>query len=218
MSDDCCATPATNVSGEARLTLVRRAFRLEWITVAWMTVEAAVAIGAGFIAHSLLLTAFGVDSVIELASAGVLIWRLSVELRRGQKFSEEAERYASRIAGGLLFVLALYVIAVVAWSVWQRHGAEFSIPGFALAVAAIPLMYFLSRQKLSIGKQLGSRALRADAIESITCGWLSFVVVLGLLAQLVLKAWWVDPLASLAIVYFLIKEGREAWEGEDCCD
>ncbi|MDE3115574.1 MAG: cation transporter, partial [Pseudomonadota bacterium] len=98
------------------------------------------------------------------------------------------------------------------------HGGEFSIPGLALAVAAIPIMYFLSRQKLSTAEQLGSRALRADAIESITCGWLSFVVVLGLLAQLALKAWWVDPLASLAIVYFLIKEGREAWEGEECCD
>lgn len=218
MSEDCCATEPATVSGEARLALVHRAFQLEWITVAWMTVEAAVAIGAGIVAHSLLLTAFGVDSVIELASAGVLIWRLSVELRHGQKFSEDAERYASRIAGGLLFVLAFYVVAVAAWSVWQRHGGEFSIPGLALALAAIPIMYFLSRQKLSIAEQLGSRALRADAIESITCGWLSFVVVVGLLAQLVLKAWWVDPLASLAIVYFLIKEGREAWEGEECCD
>lgn len=218
MSDDCCATKPAPASGGARLTLVRWVFQLEWITVGWMTVEAAVAIGAGVVAHSLLLTAFGIDSVIELASAGVLIWRLSVELRHGQKISEDAERYASRIAGGLLFVLAFYVVAVAAWSVLHRHGGEFSIPGLALAVAAIPIMYFLSRQKLSTAEQLGSRALRADAIESITCGWLSFVVVLGLLAQLVLNAWWVDPLASLAIVYFLIKEGREAWEGEECCD
>jgi divalent metal cation (Fe/Co/Zn/Cd) transporter len=71
-------------------------------------------------------------------------------------------------------------------------------------------MYFLARRKLAVAKQLGSQALRADAIESITCGWLSFVVVLGLVAQLVLGAWWVDSLASLAVVYFLIKEGREA--------
>jgi divalent metal cation (Fe/Co/Zn/Cd) transporter len=68
-----------------------------------------------------------------------------------------------------------------------------------------------------VAEQLGSRALRADAIESSTCGWLSFVVVLGLAAQLVLAAWWVDSLASLAIVYFLIKEGREAWESDECC-
>ena len=79
-------------------------------------------------------------------------------------------------------------------------------------------MYVLSRQKLALAEQLGSRALRADAIESITCGWLSFVVVIGLLAQLALGAWWVDSVASLAIVYFLIKEGREAWTGDGCCD
>lgn len=217
MSDDCCATKPATASGETRVTLVRRAFQLEWITIAWMTVEATVATGAGVAAHSLLLTAFGIDSVIELTSAGVLLWRLSVELRHGQKLSEAAEQYASRIAGGLLFLLAFYIVVDVAWSMWHRHGSEFSIPGLTLVVTAIPIMYFLSRNKLSIAEQLDSRALRADAIESITCGWLSFVVVLGLLAQFTLKAWWVDPLASLAIVYFLIKEGREAWEGDDCC-
>jgi divalent metal cation (Fe/Co/Zn/Cd) transporter len=79
-------------------------------------------------------------------------------------------------------------------------------------------MYVLSRQKLAVAQQLGSRALRADAIESITCGWLSSVVVIGLLAQLAFRAWWVDSAASLAIVYFLIKEGREAWNGGECCD
>jgi divalent metal cation (Fe/Co/Zn/Cd) transporter len=78
-------------------------------------------------------------------------------------------------------------------------------------------MYFLSRRMLTVAEQLGSRALRADAIESITCGWLSFVVVLGLATQLALGAWWIDSLASLAIVYFLIREGREAWIGDECC-
>ena len=78
-------------------------------------------------------------------------------------------------------------------------------------------MFVLSRRKLVVAQQLGSRALRADSIEGITCGWLSFVVVLGLAAQLVSGAWWADSVASLAIVYFLIKEGREAWEGEECC-
>jgi divalent metal cation (Fe/Co/Zn/Cd) transporter len=80
-------------------------------------------------------------------------------------------------------------------------------------------MYFLARRKLAIAEQIGSRALRADAIESIACGWLSFVVVLGLATQLALGAWWVDSVAALAIVYFLIKEGREAWGGDECsCD
>ena len=88
---------------------------------------------------------------------------------------------------------------------WRRHGAEFSAPDIALAVAAIPIMYVLARRKLAVAQQLGSRALRADAIESITCGWLSFAVVVGLAAQLGLGTWWVDPLASLAIVYGVVQ-------------
>jgi divalent metal cation (Fe/Co/Zn/Cd) transporter len=174
-----------------------------------------VAIGSGIIAHSLLLVAFGMDSVIELASASVLVWRLSVELRQGRAFSEVTERRASRIAGGLLFALALYVGGAAGIELWRRHGAEFSTPGIIVAVTAIPVMYVLSRRKLAVADQLGSPALRADAIESITCGWLSFVVVLGLAAQLALGAWWVDSVASLAIVYFLIKEGLEVWEGDE---
>jgi divalent metal cation (Fe/Co/Zn/Cd) transporter len=219
VSEDCCGNEASVITDALkRAALIQRAFQLEWLTVVWMMVETAVAIGAGIAAHSLLLFAFGIDSLIEIVSACVLIWRLSVELRRGRAFSDAAERRASRLAGALLFALALYVVAGAAWGLWQHQGAEFSTPGFILTVAAIPIMYFLSRQKLAVAEQLGSRALRADAIESITCGWLSFVVVIGLLAQLALGAWWVDSVASLAIVYFLIKEGREAWDGGECCD
>jgi len=210
--------PMPTVSDPAeRAVLIRHAFQLEWLSIAWMVIEGAVALGSGIIVHSLLLVAFGIDSVIELASACVLVWRLSVELRHGQAFSEVTERRASRIAGGLLFALALCVVVSAGIGLWLHHGAEFSTPGIVLAVAAIPVMYFLSRRKLAVAEQLGSRALRADAIESITCGWLSFVVVLGLVAQLVLGAWWIDSLASLAVVYFLIEEGREAWEGDECC-
>src|SRR5215831_15417284 len=102
-----------------RLTLIREAFRLEWLTIGWMTAEAVVAITAGVAAGSLVLVAFGLDSVIELASAGVLMWRLSVELRHGQTFSERAERAASRIGGALLFLLAAYVTTAALWHLWQ---------------------------------------------------------------------------------------------------
>jgi len=200
-----------------RAALIRDAFRLEYITLAWMTVEACVAIGSGFAAGSLTLTAFGIDSLIELASAAVLVWRLNVELRHGQTFAETAERTASRIGGALLFALAAYVVASAGWKLWMREGAEFSLPGLVITVLAIPVMYFLARRKLQVADTLGSRAMRADAVESITCGWLAIVVVAALLAQLITGAWWVDPLASLGIVWFLVREGREAWEGEDCC-
>jgi divalent metal cation (Fe/Co/Zn/Cd) transporter len=201
-----------------RAALIREAFRLEYITLAWMTVEAAVAIGSGVAAGSLTLTAFGIDSLIELASAVVLVWRLNVELRHGQTFAETAERTASRIGGALLFALAVYVVATAGWKLWMREGAEFSLLGLVITVLAIPVMYFLARRKLQVADTLGSRAMRADAVESITCGWLAVVVVAALLAQLITGAWWVDPLASLGIVWFLVREGREAWEGEDCCD
>ena len=81
----------------------------------------------------------------------------------------------------------------------------------------MPTMYLLARRKLDLARQLGSRAMRAEAIESLTCGWLSLVVVVGLVANWVLATWWVDAVTSLGIVWFVLKEAREAWRGEDCC-
>ena len=200
-----------------RPALIRRAFWLEYVTVAWMMVEAAVAIWAAMQAGSVSLLAFGSDSVIELASAGVLIWRLTVELRHGQVFAESAERTASRIAGGLLFALAAYVVTAAGWKIWTQTGETFSWPGLVITTLAIPVMYVLARRKIAIAEALGSRAMRADAMESVTCGWLSVVVVVGLLAQGLTGAWWVDSVTSLGVVWFLVKEDREAWSGEECC-
>ena len=198
-----------------RTQLVERAFRLEWLTAGWMTIEAAVAIGAGIAAHSLTLIAFGIDSIIELVSAGVLLWRLAVEIKHGEEFSEATERLASRIGGALLIFLTLYVVASAGWSLWNRTGQEFSTAGLIVAVLAIPVMYLLAKAKLRIADQIGSRALRADAIESVTCGYLSLVVVVGLLAELALNAWWIDSVSALALIPFLVKEAREAWESEE---
>jgi divalent metal cation (Fe/Co/Zn/Cd) transporter len=214
---DCCVPAAVPApSAPDRAPLIREAFRLEWLTVGWMVIEATVAIGAGIMAGSLVLLAFGLDSVVELISAGVLIWRLSVELQHGQAFSETAERTASRIGGGLLFALAAYVVVSAGWSLWTRQGQEFSPAGLVLAVLAIPIMRYLARRKIALADKLGSRAMRADAMESITCGWLSLVVVVSLAAQALLGAWWFDPVGSLAIVWLLVKEGREAWENQEC--
>ena len=216
---ECCAPAPLVLPANAsldRAALVREAFHLEWLTIAWMTVEAVVAIAAAIMAGSLALMAFGLDSVIELASAGVLIWRLSIELRHGQQFSERAERRASRIGGALLFALAAYVTGAAIWSLLTRSGQEFSWPGFVVALVAIPAMRYLAQRKIVIAEQIGSRALRADAMEAVTCGWLSFVVVASLAAQWVSGAWWIDGIACLAIVWLLVREGREAWAGEEC--
>jgi divalent metal cation (Fe/Co/Zn/Cd) transporter len=219
--DGCCVPPplALPTTPKAdRTRLICEVFRLEWLTIGWMVVEAVVALASGIAAGSLVLVAFGLDSVIELISAGVLVWRLSIELRNGQAFSEDAERIASRIGGALLFVLAAYVIVAAAWNLWWRQGEEFSWPGLILTLLAIPIMRYLARRKLDLAEKLGSRALRADAIEAITCGWLSFVAVVSLAAQALFGFWWIDSVGSLAIVWLLVKEGREAWTGACCAD
>jgi divalent metal cation (Fe/Co/Zn/Cd) transporter len=173
----------------SRPDLVRRAFRLEWVTAGWMLIETAVAIGSGIAAHSLSLIAFGADGLIELASAGVLLWRLDVEIRRGAKFPESVEQRASRIIGVLLFALAVYVTVSAVYGLWTQEGQEFSTPGLVLVIPAIPIMGWLAGAKIRIADQIGSPALRADAVESITCGYLSGVVVLGLVVQLFVPGW-----------------------------
>jgi divalent metal cation (Fe/Co/Zn/Cd) transporter len=179
-------------------------------------IEAAVAIGSGIAAYSLSLIAFGVDSLIELVSAGVLLWRLNVEMRKVVEFPESVERRASRTSGALLFVLAVYVVVSAAYGLWRREGQEFSMPGLVITVLAIPTMWWLARAKIQVATQLGSRALRADAVESITCGYLSGVVVAGLVAQLLMPGWWwVDSVTSLTIVVLLVKEGGEAWAAKE---
>jgi divalent metal cation (Fe/Co/Zn/Cd) transporter len=202
----------------ARIRLVRRALWLEALTGAWMAVEAAVSIGAGILAGSLSLVAFGADSVIELASAVVLLWRLRVELQQGAEFSEAIEQRAGKIAGLLLFALAAYVIASAGYGLWRRQGQEFSTPGMIVTALAIPAMYLLARAKMTVAGRIGSRALRADAVESIACAYLAAVVLVGLIAQLLFGAWWIDSVTSLAIVVFLVKEAREAWVGDDAED
>jgi divalent metal cation (Fe/Co/Zn/Cd) transporter len=182
-----CCTPAVGCEKEHRSSvrsferadLVRQAFILEYATLAWMVMEAAVAIWSGVRAGSVSLLAFGIDSLIELASAGSADWRLAVELRHGQVFAERAERTASRAAGGLLLALAAYVTSSAAWKLWMHTGEAFSWPGLAVAALAMPIMYVLARRKIVIADTLGSRAMRADAVESITCCWLSFVSLSG---------------------------------------
>src|SRR5215469_96809 len=193
---------------EKRAELIARAFRLEWITAGWMLAEAAIAIGSGLAAQSLTLIVFGADSVIELLSAALLLWRLGVELRQRETFSETTERTAGRAGAALLAALTIYVMSSAAWSLWHGRGQEFSAVGLALAVLAIPIMAVLATANRRLAKAGGSAALRADAAESVACLYLSGVVVIGLLAQWAIGAWWIDGVSALALTPFLIKEAR----------
>ncbi len=219
-SSSCCPSPDHGSAFAAqaeRRALINRAFRLEYATIAWMVVEAVVAFSSGVRANSVSLMAFGIDSLIEIVSALVLIWRLTVELRRGRHFAEEAERKASKLAGALLFALAIYVVIMAGWKFASHTGEAFSWPGLVVTVLAMPVMYVLASHKIAVAEALGSHAMRADAVESVTCGYLSLVVVVGLAVEALTGAWWVDAVTSLGVVWFLVKEGREAWSGECCC-
>ena len=198
---------------------IASAMRLEALSIAWMLVESVVGIGAGVVAGSVLLGAFGADSVIELISAVVLWRRLRVEAKgvADPDALEALERKAARIAGGLLYALAVYVVLAAAAGLVGRRPAEFSWPGVAVTAVAAIGMPLLARAKLRVAAAIGSAALRADAMESLTCGYLSWVVLTGLAANGLLHAWWVDSVASLVIVPLLVKEAREAMTGECAC-
>jgi divalent metal cation (Fe/Co/Zn/Cd) transporter len=198
----------------ARDALVRAGVRLEVVSLAWMLVEAAVALGAGVIARSVLLTAFGLDSLIELVTGAVLLWRLATEARGvALERVEQAERRAAWVAGIGLAVLCLYVVVTAALSVLTRTRAAASPAGIALAVAAVAGMPLLAGCKRAIAAPLGSAALRADAACSITCAYMAGTLLAGLALNALFGWWWADSLAALALLYWLVPEAREALAG-----
>jgi divalent metal cation (Fe/Co/Zn/Cd) transporter len=201
---------------------VRFALLLTYVTLGWMTIEGAAALLLGWASKSLLLEAFGIDSVIELFSAAVLLWRLRVEAS-GAATSEHVdlvERRAACLVGYSLYALVAYVVLnssyglFIAKRITDTHESVWGIVIGAVAKVGMPI---LAGYKLKVAARLNSRALRADAVESITCGYLSIVLMIGLAATRLLDWWWVDGVAALALIPFLIREARAAISGEYDC-
>ena len=213
-------TPTSQRSEDVRVALL-----LTYITLGWMTIEGAASLLLGWASKSLLLEAFGIDSVIELFSAGVLLWRLRVEAtgRADEARVEAVERRASRWVGYTLYFLVLYVIFNSAYGLFitpRVTDTHESAWGILIGVVAKVGMPILAGYKLKVAARLNSRALRADAVESIVCGYLSIVLIVGLAATRILGWWWLDSVAALALIPFIIKEARAAISGEVCsgCD
>ena len=206
----------------SRAGTVRLALLLTYITLGWMTIEGAASLLLGWASKSLLLEAFGIDSVIELFSAAVLLWRLRVEAN-GVATSEhvdQVERRAARLIGYSLYALVSYIVLnssyglFIAKRITDTHESVWGILIGAVAKIGMPI---LAAYKLKVAARLNSRALRADAVESITCGYLSIVLIIGLAATRILGWWWLDSVAALALIPFIIKEARAAISGEPCC-
>lgn len=193
---------------------VRAGVNVEIITVVWMLVEAAVAIAAGLVARSVVLTAFGLDSVIELVSGGALLWRLMVEARRGSlERVERAENRAAWITGVALVLLCIYIAATSILSLLAHAKPEGSLVGIGLAIAALIIMPWLVWRKRSIAAKINSRALRGDAACSLTCAQMAGALLVGVALNTLFGLWWADAVAALALLYWIVPEAREALEG-----
>ena len=196
-----------------RVALLRRGIALEGVTVGYNALEGLVAIAAGVAAGSVALTGFGVDSVIEVTSGALLWWRLRAELG-SSPLGPTVERRASRGAGFLLLALGVYIVTDSARLLLTGTRPESSLVGVLLTALSLIVMPLLARAKLGVASSLESRALRADAHETIVCAWLSATTLLGLGLNAVLGWWWADPVAALAMVPLITREGLEAWQAE----
>jgi cation diffusion facilitator family transporter len=201
------------MTAASRQQLVHRALLLEQLSIGWMAVEGAVSIAAGVSGRSVALTGFGVDSAIELVSAAIVYRRFRKELRGADDHTAvRAERHAQVGVALTLFALAAYILIESALSLWKRSHPDSSHVGLAVACVALVAMPLLARAKLRAGRALNSRALIADAHESLACAWLSAAVVVGVGLHALLGWWWADPVAALVMVPLLFHEGREALE------
>jgi divalent metal cation (Fe/Co/Zn/Cd) transporter len=191
----------------------RRVIRIQILTLVWMTMEAAVSLGAAWAARSPALLGFGGDSTVELLSAAVVLWRFYSPSR-----GDHAEQRAARIAGGLLFLLAGFVAAASVMTLVGHIEARPSPTGIVLLILAAVVMPWLAKQKRQLSAATASAALRADAAESAVCGYLALIALAGLVVNAIWRVSWADPVAALVLLPLIVHEGREAMKGKPCCD
>lgn len=213
MTEPVIADPAE------REGLVRRGRMLAWFTIVWNAIEGVAGIAAGIAAGSIALIGFGVDSYVEVFAGSVIIWRLSKE-RHGEAVSEAAEQRAVRLIALTFLFLAVGVGVESIRRLASGERPDESWFGIGLAVVSLVVMPLLARAKRRVGERLGSRAVTADATETMLCVWLSAILLVGLGANAAFGWWWADPLAALGVVYVAAREGIEHWRAEeldDCC-
>jgi divalent metal cation (Fe/Co/Zn/Cd) transporter len=205
-------------AGSVGRNWVRIGLWLVAATLAYNVLEAVVALWAGVQARSVALVGFGLDSVIECAAAVFLLWRLSKEARgTDPETIEHAERQVRHFVGLTFMGLAVYVLLEAAWTLFRHEAPEVSGIGIALAAVSLVVMPLIAFGKLRAAREIKSSALRAEAMETLACAYLSFALLLGLIANAAAGLWWADPIAALLMVPWLVKEGIEGLRGEESC-
>jgi divalent metal cation (Fe/Co/Zn/Cd) transporter len=177
-----------------------------------MTAEGVIAVVAGVLAGSIALIGFGIDSAIEGMASGVIIWRFW----GARSLSETAERRAQKLVAVQFFILAPYVAIEAVRALVAGHEAETSWLGIGLTLASAAFMPAFGIAKQRVGARLGSAATRAEGSQNLLCAYLSVAVLAGLLGNTLAGWWWLDPIAALFIAYVAVREGREAWAGNEC--
>jgi divalent metal cation (Fe/Co/Zn/Cd) transporter len=198
-----------------RRRLVRRAKGLSWLSLAWMTVEGAVAVTAGLVAGSVALVGFGIDSAIEGLASVIVIWRFT----GSRTFSDAAELRAQKLVAISFFLLAPYIAQDALRTLIAGDHPETSWVGIGLSVGSLVVMPVLGRAKQRVGQRLGSSATAGEGSQNLLCAYMAAGVLAGLVANTVIGWWWLDPVIALGIAGLAVKEGRDAWLGEscDCC-
>jgi divalent metal cation (Fe/Co/Zn/Cd) transporter len=200
--------------GEERRNLERQARLLAWGGIGYLVLEAAIAVGAGLAAGSIALIGFGADSLIESLAGFVVLW-----LFTGSRLtSHTAERRAQEMIAVSFFILAAYVGVESTRSLIGGHEPDVSWLGIGLAAFTAPTMRLLAHYKRRIGNKLGSAATVKEASQTQLCAYLSIALLIGLGANALFGLWWMDPVAGLFIAAVALKEGRESWKGEGCCE
>ena len=202
--------PRPPLTSHRREALGRRAQLLAGASVAYNAVEAIVAISAGVAASSIALIGFGLDSIVEMGSALVILWQFR------HRMPEARERTALRIIAVSFFALAAYVAFESVRSLLTHEAADASTLGIAVAAVSLVVMPVLSWAQRRTGRQLGSPTVVADSKQTLLCTYLSAVLLVGLLLNSLLGWWWADPLVGLVVAALAVREGLEAWRGETC--
>ena len=191
---------------------IRRGRRLEYFTLGWNLTEAVVAMIAGLFAGSIALIGFGIDSVIESMSGGILLWRLQVH-----NADENREQRALKLVGVSFFLLAVYVAFEATKSLLEREASNASVVGIALAIVSLIVMPLLARAKRRVAARIESRALVADSRQTDICAYLSAILLGGLLLNAFFGWWWADPIAALCMLPLIVREGFESFRGDTSC-